>query len=226
MELDPDQAAERAASPATKVKVNMKRHLTTVGFALAALIIMAGCGGAVKYPNYYTLHVPAPPDPPAAERVHANLAIREFRSPTYLRQGAIVYKTSPEQIGFYNYHRWAVDPREFVTNAVADRLRASGNFAQVKLYDGRPDVDYVLSGRLEELEEIDYQGGIKVQVAISAQMTNLATGAAVWTNEASEVGTVGHHDVPAVVAEMNRTMERAIEKLLTPTPAPIPVRAN
>ena len=208
------------------MKVDMKKHLTTVGFALAALIILAGCGGAVKYPNYYTLHMAPPPDPPGPERVHANLAIREFRSPMYLRQGAIVYKTSPEQIGFYNYHRGAVDPREFVTNAVAERLRASGNFAQVKLYDGRPDVDYVLSGRLEELEEIDYQGSVKVQVAISAQMTNLATGATVWTNEASEIGTVGQRDVPAVVAEMNRTMGLAIEKLLTPTPAPLPIPAN
>jgi ABC-type uncharacterized transport system auxiliary subunit len=160
------------------------------------------------------------------EHVHANLAIREFRSPTYLRQGAIVYKTSPEQIGFYNYHRWAVDPREFLTNAVADRLRASGNFAQVRIYDGRPDVDYILSGRLEELEEIDYEGGIKVRVAISAQMTNLATGATVWTNSVSEDGNVGQHDVPAIVSEMNGTMRRAIEKLLTPTPAPAPVPTN
>jgi len=160
------------------------------------------------------------------EHVHANLAIREFRSPMYLRQGAIVYKTSPEQIGFYNYHRWAVDPREFLTNAVAERLRASGNFAQVKLYDGRPDVDYVLSGRLEELEEIDYQGSIKVRVAISAQMTNLATGATVWANSVSEDGTVGQREVPAIVAEMNGTMGRAIEKLFTPTPAPVPTQAN
>jgi ABC-type uncharacterized transport system auxiliary subunit len=147
------------------------------------------------------------------------LAIREFRSPSYLRQGAIVYKTSPEQIGFYNYHRWAVDPREFVTNAVAERLGASGNFARVKLYDGRSDIDYVLSGRLEKLEETDYDGGVKVEVAISAEMTNLASGATVWSNAVSEVGTVGKRDVPAVVAEMNRTMERAIEKLLTPAPA-------
>jgi ABC-type uncharacterized transport system auxiliary subunit len=180
----------------------------------------------VKYPNYYTLHVPPPPDPPAQESVRASLAVREFRSPTYLHQGPIVYKTSPEQIGFYNYHRWAVDPREFVTNAVAERLRASGNFTQVKQYDGRPDVDYVLSGRLEKLEEIDYEGGVKVEVAISAQMTSLGTGAAVWTNAVSEVGTVGQHDVPAVVSEMNRTMERAIEKLLTPVPASTAINRN
>jgi uncharacterized lipoprotein YmbA len=152
--------------------------------------------------------------------------VREFRSANYLHQGAIVYKTSPEQVGFYNYHRWAVDPRDFVTNAVADRLRASGNFTQVNLYDGRSDVDYILSGRIEKLEEVDYEGGIKVEVAIAAQMTSLTTGAAVWTNTVDEVGTVGQRDVPAVVSEMNRTMERAIEKLLTPPPAAAESKGN
>ena len=95
-----------------------------------------------------------------------------------------------------------------------------------KLYDGRPDVDYVLSGRLEELDEIDYEGGVKVQVAISAQMVSVATGATVWTNSVSEVGTVSQRDVPAVVSAMNATMGRAIEKLLTPAPAPVPVKTN
>ena len=196
----------------------MNKRVITIFFAVAVLLGLAGCGGAVKYPSYYTLHVPPPPDPPAAEGVHTTLAVREFRSPSYLRQGSIVYKTSPEQIGFYNYQRWAVDPREFVTSAVTDRLSASGNFTQVKPYDGHP-ADYVLSGQLEKLEEIDYEGGVKVEVAISAQMTNLATGATVWTNEVSEMGTVSQHSVPQVVAEMNRTMGRAIEKLLTPAPA-------
>jgi len=175
----------------------------------------------VRYPSYYTLNLPAPPDPPPAENVHAAVAIREFRAPAYLRQGAIAYKPSPEQIGFYAYHRWAINPCEFVTNSVTEHLRASGNFARVKLYDGRPDIEYVLSGRLEKLEEIDYAGGVKVEVAISAQMTNLATGLTVWTNAVSEVGDVNNRDVPAVVSEMNRTMERAIKNLLSPMPADV-----
>jgi len=202
----------------------MKKKLIAFSFAVMTLIVLAGCGGAVKYPNYYALHIPPPPDPPPQEGVRASLAVREFRSPAYLHQGAIVYKTSPEQIGFYNYHRWATDPREVVTNAVTDRLRASGSFTQVKLYDGRSDVDYVLSGRIEKLEEIDYEGGIKVEVAITAQMTNLTSGVAVWANTVDEIGTVDQRDVPAVVSEMNRTMERAIEKLLTPPPATLAIK--
>jgi len=196
----------------------MKKNKIAISCVLTALIALTGCAGSVKYPKYYALHVPPPPDPPAQQGVHASLAVREFQSPPYLHQGAIAYKTSPEQIGFYNYHRWAVDPREVVTNAVTEHLRASGNYRQVKLYDGRADVDYVLTGRLEKLEEVDYEGGIKVEVAVSAQMTNLTSGTAVWTNSVDEVGTVGERDVPAVVSEMNSTMARAIEKLLTLPP--------
>jgi hypothetical protein len=93
----------------------------------------------------------------------------------------------------------------------------------VKPYDGRRDIEYVVSGRLEKLEEVDYEGGVKVEVAISGQMTNLATGATVWTNAVSEIGKVDKRDVGAVVSEMNRTMERAIEKLLSPIPADVAI---
>ena len=200
--------------------VSMRKTVKTIVFCLATLAILVGCG-RVRYPRYYTLNLPAPPDPPGSENAHATLAIREFSAPTYLRQGAIPYKTSPEEIGFYAYHRWATDPRAVVTNAVIDRLRASGSFAFVKPYDGQPGASYVLSGRLEKLDELDYEGGVKVQVALSAQMTNIATGATVWSNTVSEVGDVNKRDVPAVVSEMNHTMERAINKLLSPIPADV-----
>jgi ABC-type uncharacterized transport system auxiliary subunit len=196
----------------------MKKRSIANAIMLAVLIMLPGCGGAAKYPAYYTLHVPPPPDPSAQGKIHATLAVREFRAPEYLRRGAIVYRTSPEQIGFYNYDRWGTDPRDFVSQAIADRLRASGNFTQVKPYDGRPDIDYVLSGRLEKLEEIDYDDGVKVEVEISAQMVQLSTGVTVWTNSVTEVEPVDKRDVPAVVSAMSRTMEEAIEKLLTPPP--------
>jgi hypothetical protein len=60
-----------------------------------------------------------------------------------------------------------------------------------------------------------------VEVAMSAQITKVATGATVWSNAVSEVGTVSQRTVPGVVSEMNRTVDLAINKLLSTVPAPL-----
>ena len=191
----------------------MTRRLTASIATLTISACLTGCAGGAKFPAYYTLHVPPAADVPSAAASRPSLAVREFRSPEYLRQGAIVYRTSPEQVGFYQYHRWAVDPREFVTNAISDRLRATGRFAEVSAYDGQSDVDFVLSGRIEKLEEVDYEGGVKVEVALSAQITDPRAGKTVWADAASESARVDKRSVPAVVAEMSQAMDRAIQKL-------------
>ncbi len=133
-----------------------------------------------------------------------------------------MYRSTPEQIGFYEYHRWAADPRTFVTGAIVDHLRASGQYSAVSMYNGREDVDYIFSGKLEKMEELDYGSGVNVEVAMSAQITRVETGATVWTNSVSEVGKVSQRNVPGVVSEMNRTMEAAIDKLLLTVPPQLP----
>jgi ABC-type uncharacterized transport system auxiliary subunit len=195
----------------------MKKSVTALALMVALLPALAGCG-RVRYPAYYTLNLPSPPDPPAPENVRTSIAVREFQSPGYLRQGPIVYRTTPEEVGFYEYHRWAADPRMLVTSAVIDHLRAVGQFSMVSMYDGRPNNDYVFSGRLEKLEEVDYQAGVKVEVAISAQITKVATGATVWSNAVSETRPVSQRNVTGIVSQMNRTMDLAINELLSSVP--------
>jgi len=199
----------------------MKKLATALALTLVLLPVLAGCGRA-RFPAHYTLSLPPAPDPPAKESARTSIAVREFQSPGYLRQGPIVYRPSPEEIGFYEYHRWAEDPRALVTSAVVDHLRASGHFSMVSMYSGRPDLDYIFSGKLEKLEEVDHGGGVKVEVAMSAQITSVATGATVWSNAVSEVGTVSRRTVPGVVSQMNQTMELAINKLLSTVPSSLP----
>ena len=195
----------------------MKRPRIRLAIIMVLLAALAGCG-RVRYPKYYTLNVPPPPDPVATQSTRTSIAVREFQSPVYLRQGPIVYRTTPEEIGFYEYHRWATDPRVLVTSAVVDHLRASGQFSAVSTYNGHPESDYIVSGKLEKLEELDYQSRVEVEVAISVQITRVATGATVWSNAVSEVGTVSQRSLPGVVSQMNRTMELAINKLLSTIP--------
>jgi ABC-type uncharacterized transport system auxiliary subunit len=197
----------------------MKRILPTIVVMLMLFPCLLGCG-RVRYPAYYTLNLPAPPDPPAPENIRTSIAVREFQSPGYLRQGPIVYRSTPEEIGFYEYHRWAADPRTVLTAAVMDHLRASGQYSMVSTYNGRPDNDYIFSGKLQKLEEVDSQGVVKVEVAISAQITNTRTGAMVWSNAVSEVAPVSKRTVPGIVSQMNEAVEMALTKLLSTIPAP------
>ena len=186
-------------------------------FLVAAVTLsvpLTGCMSRIKYPTYYTLNLAPAIDPPAKTGELASIAVREFQAPAYLRQGAVVYFTSPEEIGFYEYHRWAVDPRQVITQAIIERLRASGNFALVKTYDGRNDVDYVLSGSLDKLDEADYGRGIRVEVALSAQVTDLHSGKTVWINSASNTAKLEERKVSGVVTQMSSLTDRGIEDLL------------
>ena len=70
-----------ACSNTERRMVIMRRGVTKGVFCLAVVVTLTGCGGTVRHPNYYTLNLPAPPDPPASENAHANFAIREFRAP-------------------------------------------------------------------------------------------------------------------------------------------------
>ncbi len=177
---------------------------------------MSGCAGKVRYPNYYTLAV-APTRQPASKDAPIRLqplAVRRFDTPAYLRQGRIVYRQAPEQIGFYEYHRWASDPGVVVTTGVIDSLRSANLFSVVEPYAGQEHPDYLLSGRLERLDEVDYKSGVQVEVKLSAQLVNLRTGAPVWAGAVTKTSEVGTRDVNSVVVAMSQTVQGSIDELV------------
>ena len=178
-------------------------------------LLTAGCGGKILYPSYYSLAIPSPPQPALnGTRVAATLAIRRFETPAYLRQGRIVYREAPQEIGFYEYHRWAADPASTVTAAMIDALRSSRLFTFVTPYDGQQKPGYVMSGRIERLDEIDDGASVRVETKLSAELVDERTGATVWSDGASTTLSVETHDVNSVVVEMSRATGKNIDQLV------------
>ena len=183
--------------------------------ACAMTLWMAGCGGKILYPRYYALDIPPAPSPAAADaRLAATLAVRRFEALPYLRQGRIVYRPGPAEIGFYDYHRWAADPAATVTAAMIDLLRSSRLFSFVRPYDGQSQQDYFMSGRLERLEEIDSAGNVRVEARISAELFDLRTGETVWTGDADETSEVETHNINSVILEMTHAVQKSISRLV------------
>jgi len=192
----------------------MKNFCIKIG-GYALTLLMAGCGGKILYPKYYALEIP--PLPAGAidgARFPGTVAVRHFDSAPYLRQGKIVYRDAPEEIGFYDYHRWVNDPAEMVTTAMVDSLRSARLFSVVKRYDGQNQQDYLMVGRLERLDEIDYGDGVRVVARISAEVVNLRTGATEWTGDAAETVRVDRANVNSVVVEMSHAVQKSIDRLV------------
>ena len=170
----------------------------------------------VKYPSCYTLSIASELKSDVSSTPRPlTVAVRQFETPAYLRQGRIVYSQTPGEVGFYEYHRWAVDPGAAITTAMVEALRSGRLFSAVAPYDGHDRSDFLMTGRLEKLDEIDYGGEVRVEAKLSAELTNLRTGSILWTGDASQTSRVERCDVNSVVAEMSYALQESMDQLLT-----------
>ncbi len=195
----------------------MRHSKVIFAFGLtAALVSLNGCGGKIRYPSYYVLNVPAPPstdNPP--KPVLGSVAIREFSAPRFLREGPIVYRPSPERLDFYNYDRWAEDPRRVTTEALAREIRARGLFESVDVYDGRQSPECLITGTLDQLEEVDQGSKVSIEVSLSARLINLQTGEVLWRGASKKKATLDERSMTGIVAEMSSELTGAVGSLVS-----------
>jgi ABC-type uncharacterized transport system auxiliary subunit len=177
--------------------------------------VLTGCG-SVRGPatKYYKLNIPPAPTP-AGPSAQVPLRIEPFRVSSLLRQDRIVYRPSPVEVGFYEYHRWAEPPNDTVTKALADQLVSRRVFQSVEISDGEEKPDYVLKGSIDQLQEVDYKGAVKVQVSISAELEDPVRREKIWSSTASSECLVAKSDVQAVVAAMGQASQQSIARLVT-----------
>jgi ABC-type uncharacterized transport system auxiliary subunit len=185
-------------------------------FCIFALIgMLAGCG-SVRGPatQYYKLDIPPAPTPPGPYE-QASLRIEPFRTSGFLRQDRIVYRPSPVEVGFYEYHRWAEPPNDAVTKALADQVTKRRLFQSVEISDGEEKSDYVLKGSIDRLQEVDYAGAVRVQVSISVRLEDPIQQQIIWSSAASSERIIAKSNVQGVVAAMGQASQQSILQLMT-----------
>jgi ABC-type uncharacterized transport system auxiliary subunit len=177
-------------------------------------LVLAGCG-SVRYPTSYVLNFP-PPAPRAALSNGAlgPVAIREFRCPEYLCEGRIVYRPGPEEVGFYENHRWAMNPRQAITQYLENGLRTQSLFQSVTVRERGSEAAYVLSGSIQRLEEVDEGRDVHAVCTISAQLLDTRTRSVVWSHTASETVSVEKRDIAGVVSSLAAAAGTAADRLL------------
>jgi ABC-type uncharacterized transport system auxiliary subunit len=187
--------------------------LVPILMALLA-VLEAGCAG-VRYPRTYVLDLDAPAAAaaPARPARAGTVAVRDFAYADYLGDGRIVYRPTRTEVAYYEYHRWAMSLRRMITDSFAGRLRGMAAFTRVDALRSA-NTDYVLTGAIERLEEVDDGREVQAVVELSAQLVDTRTQKTVWQHAEAASEPVRKRDVPGVVSSLSAATTRAIEALI------------
>jgi ABC-type uncharacterized transport system auxiliary subunit len=187
--------------------------MKNLAVAFMGAIVLTGCG-SVRYPTSYVLNLPPVPRAEQSKGALGPVAIREFRCPEYLCEGRIVYRPTAEEVGFYEYHRWAMNPRQSITQYVGDGLRAGSLFQSVSEHERSSEAAYVLSGSIERLEEVDQGRDVRAVCTISAQLLDTRMRSVVWSQTASETVRVEKRNIASIVSSLSSAARSAADRLI------------
>src|SRR6202521_2383183 len=110
------------------------------------------------------------------------------------REDRVVYGNGSEQLGTYEYQRWAEPPAEMIQEVLLRELRASGRYRAVHYRRSNMKGDFALRGNLYDFKEVD-GGQMSARVTLELEMRDLKSGATVWTDHCA-------HDDPGSGKEL------------------------
>lgn len=176
----------------------------------------AGCGSA-RPSKFYQLEVPEVP-PPATSTYPISLLVTRMNAPHLYRDDRIVYRTSREELGTYEYHRWAEPPTEMIESLLIHMLRASGRYRSVQTQRSNARGEYILRGRLHNLEEIS-GSQVLARVTFEFELYEIKTGTAVWShfythNEPVSGSAKDKQAVARVVEALDRNVKHGLEQVV------------
>jgi len=172
-----------------------------------------GCGGA-RPSKYYQLTIPGEHvAPPGADSISATILLGPLFASHLYREDRIVYSGSGEQMGTYEYHRWAEPPTEMIQEVLLRELRASSRYKAVYVERSSASGDFLIRGRLYDFKEVS-GSAMLAKVTFELEMRDLKSASTVWTHYYTHDEPISGKDVPAVVAALDRNVQAAVKEML------------
>lgn len=158
----------------------MKQRLSLLGFLCFGMIFLfIGCA-QVPLTHYYTFH----PDPDIREKASSTfpyiLAIETFEAETPYQHDKIVFRTSPYQVAFYEYHKWLRPLEELVPDHIMNIVSARAMFSHVHDQAFELAADYILLGEISMFDRWDTSTPSVARIQITYQLIHVQSDSIVW----------------------------------------------
>lgn len=189
-----------------------RRRAAVFLFALA-VVFLGGCG-ATRPSKYYQLTIPGnAPAGQAADPAEITMLVGNLFASDLYREDRIVYSTAGEQMGTYEYQRWAEPPTEMIQEVLLRALRSSGHYRAVYAHRSDMNGSFLLRGRLYDFKEVT-ENGMIARLTVDFEMRDLKNGGTVWTHYYHHDEPVNGKNVAAVVAALDKNVQGAVKEVL------------
>ncbi len=140
-----------------------------------ALFMISSCSlFSSKAPLKHYYQVYYQPKESSQQPIKATLRIKTFNSDKVYKKYNLVYRTSYEELFYYNTHFWASRPDDMITDLVANHFSKQQVFSDIIItMDKKPD--YVLSGRILAMDEVIEGEKSYARVAINFELKDYKT---------------------------------------------------
>jgi ABC-type uncharacterized transport system auxiliary subunit len=100
-----------------------------------------------------------------------------------------------------------------IQDVLLRQLRASGRFRAVFAQRSNTNGDFLLRGRLYDFKEVS-EKGMLARLTVDFEMRDMKNGMTVWTHYYQHDEPVDGKNVPAVVAALDKNVQRAVKEVV------------
>jgi len=177
------------------------------------IILICSCG-SIPEMHYYML------DRAPASLLHHDakypirLGIENFKTDPLYDNERIVYRESPYEVKFYDYHRWVTPTSKMVTEQVIELFSSSKLFREVAPFPLTSNVDYLTQGTIVAFEEWDENDNWYGNVKIFFQLLKASDNSLVWQGLIGKKTLVTTKQPLALVRALDQSLKSCIAEAL------------
>jgi ABC-type uncharacterized transport system auxiliary subunit len=173
-------------------------------------LILSGCGGG-KPIHYYTVQFSGAPTLRTSAHT-LSLLVGGIGGADIYRDTPIVYRIGANQMGVYEYSRWAEPPVELIKNKLIRELSDSGDYQSVTGLGSNSAGQFVVRGKLYAFEEVD-GANIAGLVSMEFELYDRKSGKILWTHFYSQSEPVQGKEISAVVTALDTNLDRGMKEV-------------
>ena len=204
------KTAQECRASAPEVTLSEVLQWLVVSVTMALTLLLSACG-ASRPNKYYALELPSV-RPASSATLPVSLLVGRIAAPHVFRDDRIVYRSGNTELGTYEYHRWAEPPTEMLEAMLIRLLRDSGRYQSVQTQSSNARGDFILRGRLSDLEEVSGPP-LMARVAFEIELYDVKNGTTVWSQYYSHDEPVQSKQVSAVVEALTRNVQAGLQQI-------------